>query len=772
MDYILGTELSSSQAPSLRSSYKLLVTGQVQGVGFRPFVYRLAQNLGLAGWVRNTAGHVEIFVQGKPDRLREFTCRLITQAPPLAKPNIASTCQKTHDQLYEFTIETSDGTAEHDVRVPSDYFACDDCQVEMRDPADRRYRYPFINCTQCGPRYTIIDCLPYDRPNTSMSEFPMCPACHAEYTDPLNRRFHAEPVACHVCGPRLQFVSYQTGLTEDEAALADTVSALRLGQTVAVRGIGGYHVMCDASNETAVTHLRERKHRPHKPLAVMVPQVGADGCDIVRRITTPTDAELTLLRDPRRPIVLCRRRSNNGLAESIAPDLRELGLFLPYSPLHHLILDSFGGPLVATSGNISGEPVLTDPAEAEQRLSAVADAFLHHNRPIRRPADDSVYRVIGGCERPLRMGRGVAPVELRLSADLAKPTLAVGAHMKNTIALGWRDRVVISPHVGELDSPRSLAILTQVIEDLQRLYGVWAQHLVCDAHPNYANSRWARSQPLPVTEIYHHHAHASAVFGEYDVKEDMLVFAWDGTGYGEDGGIWGGEGLLGHPGAWQRVTSFRPFRLPGGNSAGREPSRSAAALCWETGHDMTFSPRDVKLAFQAWQQNINCPTSTAVGRLFDAAASLLDLCQYASYEGQGPMLVEALAKGCDLETQPLPFFSDRVGVLCADWAPLLPVLLNPRGDPAEKAAWFHGMLAKTLCALAIQIRSQSSVAVIGLSGGVFQNRRLTEGIQRLLQAEGFRVLIPTLVSCNDAGISYGQIIDFVYRAIDLAKKSP
>ena len=735
----------------------------MQGVGFRPFVYRLAIDLGLTGWVRNTAGRVEILIQGEPNRLGEFTTRLIEQAPPLAAPHLSHASEEKHDQLSEFVIAHSDSIGERDAHVPPDYFACGECQSEMRDPRDRRYRYPFINCTQCGPRYTIIDRLPYDRPNTSMSSFPMCPECQTEYTDPLNRRFHAEPVACPVCGPLLQFRQGQSAVNEDEAALAETLSVLRSGGTVAVRGIGGYHLMCDATNETTVRQLRERKHRPHKPLAVMVPQTGADGCSAVRQVAAPTDSELALLRDPRRPIVLCRARGDNGLADSVAPGLQELGLFLPYSPLHHLILDTFGGPLVATSGNISGEPVLTDPDEVEQRLGAVADAFLHHNRPIRRPADDSVYRVIADNGRSFRIGRGVTPLELQLSIDLPEAVLAVGAHMKNTIALGWRDRAVISPHIGELDSPRSVAVFAQVIEDLQRLYGIRIKHIVCDAHPNYASSRWARSQSLPVTEVYHHHAHASAVFGEFNVEQDLLVFTWDGTGYGEDGRIWGGEGFLGRPGRWRRVTSFRPFRLPGGDKAGREPWRSAAALCWEAGRDMVYSPDGAELALQAWRRDINCASSTAVGRLFDAAASLLDVCQYASFEGQGPMMLEATADERDLHEPSLPLFINEVGVLCGDWEALLSLLLDRKEDVAEKAARFHAVVAQTLCTFATRISEQSGVNIVGLSGGVFQNRRLTEAVKGLLQAKGFTVLIPMQVPCNDAGISYGQIIDFGYR---------
>ena len=747
------------------STQKLLVGGQVQGVGFRPFVYRLATDLGLTGWVRNTSGRVEILIQGEPERMREFASRLVAQAPPLAVPELGRKSELVHNKLREFVIADSRGSGERDVHVPPDHFACAECQAEMRDAGDRRYRYPFINCTQCGPRYTIIDRLPYDRPNTSMSSFHMCPQCHAEYTYPLDRRFHAEPIACPTCGPQVQLKNGECEPEQGDEALIQTVAMLRAGATIAVRGIGGYHLMCDAGNESAVKQLRERKHRPHKPLAVMLPQTGADGCDAVRRVAVASECELALLRDARRPIVLCRAHADNGLARSIAPGLQELGLFLPYSPLHHLILDAFGGPLVATSGNISGEPVLTEPSDAEHRLGSVADGFLHHNRPIRRPADDSVYRVIADRGRPLRIGRGVAPLELALSVDLAEPVLAVGGHIKNTVALAWQNRVVVSPHIGELDSPRSLTVFVQVIEDLQRLYGAQAKHVISDAHPNYASSRWARSQSLPITPVYHHHAHASAVYGEFKVGDDILVFTWDGTGYGEDGSIWGGEGLYGRPGAWRRVTSFRPFRLPGGDKASREPWRSAAALCWETGRELTHAPAGAELALQAWQRNINSPVSTAVGRLFDAAVSLLDLCQYASFEAQGPMMLEALVQECDLQAPSLPVFVNEAGILCADWEAALRVLLDSRMGVARKVAYFHGMLAKTLCALAVRVRVQRGVTTIGLSGGVFQNRRLTECVERLMHAEGFTVLIPAQVPSNDAGISYGQIIDFAYRGI-------
>ncbi|MDJ0957216.1 MAG: carbamoyltransferase HypF, partial [Arenicellales bacterium] len=449
---------------------KLCVTGQVQGVGFRPFVYRLAKEFGITGWVRNCAGTVEILAQSDTNTLKRFREKLTRSAPPFAVPKLTSFVVTPELHSDTFDILDSEGQTASDIHLPADQFVCSDCLTEMQEPANRRYRYPFINCTQCGPRYTLIDRLPYDRSNTSMADFAMCTKCRNEYRDVSDRRFHAEPIACPHCGPRLVYVNGKSRIIDTESAISAAIDLLLSGGIVAVRGIGGYHLFCDACNEVAVTKLRQRKHRPHKPLAVMAPQLGDDLLDGVRIIVTPRPEQAHLLVSPKRPIVLCDKNQPSPLAENIAPRLNEVGVFLPYSPLHHLILDAFGGPLVATSGNISGEPVLTEETEAEQRLSNIADGFLHHNRDIRRPADDAVFRFSAHGMRPLRLGRGYAPLELRLIGALPKPMLAVGGHMKNTVCLAWRDRVVISPHIGDLDSPRSTRIFQQVVEDLQRVY--------------------------------------------------------------------------------------------------------------------------------------------------------------------------------------------------------------------------------------------------------------------------------------------------------------
>jgi len=737
------------------------IGGRVQGVGFRPFVYRLARSHGIAGWVRNRCGVVETLAQGTTSTVESFATALLAEAPPLARPHIISRREEPGIGPHNgFTILPSDAGDTPQIHVPPDYFACPDCLREMRDPQDRRHRYPFINCTQCGPRYTLIAQLPYDRPNTSMAGFPLCPACRAEYEDPADRRFHAEPLACPQCGPRLEFVHEADTITDNEAALRAAVSALRGGAIVAVKGVGGYHLLCDAGNDAAVQRLRTRKRRPHKPLAVMFPAHGVDDLTALHTQLEPDEAQAALLRSPQRPIVLCRRRTDSTLAPALAPGLNEIGAMLPYAPLHHLLLDDFGAPLVATSGNISGEPVLTDAAEAARRLAGIADAFLHHDRPILRPADDPVWRSSGGVPRPLRLGRGNAPLELELPCTLSEPLLAVGGHMKNSLALAWDNRIVISPHIGDLDAPRALAVFEQVGADLQRLYGVQATRLVCDAHPGYASSGWARRSGLPLTMVQHHHAHAGALYGEYDGSGDWLVFTWDGVGLGSDGTLWGGETLWGRPGRWQRVGSLRPFHLPGGDRTSREPWRAALALLWECGQDAPPFHPEQALLHQAWQQRINTPQSSAAGRLFDAAAALSGICMSASFEGQGPMLLEAVAQD-DAAPITLPLYDDDV--LRIDWTPLLPMLTDTTRDLAERAGRFHASLAATIAAQAQALRQTRDFTTVALGGGVFQNRLLTELAVRALEAAGFTVRLSLQLPCNDGGLCYGQIIEAAHH---------
>jgi len=740
---------------------RVTVAGRVQGVGFRPFVYRLAHELNLTGWVYNASGVVEVAIQGLDAQLDAFARDVIERAPPLARPELLRNEPADWKDFQTFEIRASQSAADPEIHVPPDQFMCDDCLAEISDPTERRYRYPFINCTQCGPRYTIIRALPYDRPNTTLRDFPLCVDCDAEYRNPLDRRFHAQPLACAVCGPELTFVHGADRTEGNEESLAAAICVIEAGGILAARGVGGYHLICDAANETAVATLRARKRRPDKPLAVMVPMAGPDRLDGARELAELDEATAARLADPERPIMLARLRADAPLAPSIAPGLNEVGLMLPYSPIHHLLLKDLGRPIVATSGNLSGEPVLTDPQDVEARLGNVADAFLHHNRPIQRPADDPVWRLVAGRVRPIRLGRGNAPLEIELPVTLEKPLLAVGAFLKNTVTLAWKSRAIVSPHIGELDSPRAVEVFRQVSADLQDLYGVRAEALACDAHPDFPNSRWARDAGLPLTRVYHHEAHASALAGECGILDrDLLVLAWDGVGYGRDGTLWGGETYFGRPGHWQRVASFRPFRLPGGDRVTRQPWRTALSLSWHAGFDWTGLRDFDPLLKSAWEKGMASPESSAVGRLFDGAAALAGVALEASYEGQGPTWLEAMAaRGSDPGAPDLALAEDEQGLLRADWSEVMAWMADARIPVADRAAGFHAAMARLIAAQISQLAQRYDFNAVGLTGGVFQNHLLASQTTEAIQSTGRTALIPERLPVNDAGISYGQVIE-------------
>lgn len=744
---------------SARTGTVIRVQGRVQGVGFRPFINRLAVAHGLSGWVRNCAGEVEIAACGDAPALEAFLRKIVTQAPPLAHPRITHVEAAAIECSGGFTIKSSEAGDASSAELPPDHFVCDDCLAEMAEPSARRYRYPFINCTQCGPRYSIIRELPYDRAATTMAEFEMCPECRAEYDDPADRRYHAQPLACPACGPRLSWRCGATVVDGNEMALAACVDAIERGLTVAVKGIGGYHLVCDATNESSVQRLRRAKPRPDKPFAVMIPMPPQDHLHWARRLAQLNAVEEAQLCDPARPIVLVRRRNGHMLAPSVAPSLTDIGLMLPYSPLHHLLLHALNRPLVATSANISGEPVLIDGEEVERRLGACCDGYLHHDRPIHRPADDPVVRVIAGQAVPIRLGRGTAPLTLPLPDTLDEPVLACGGQMRVTVALGWRDRAVVSPHIGDQGSPRSAKVFESVADGLQQLYGAPAARTVCDAHPGFSANAWARRQKRPVEAVQHHHAHASSLFGEHSLSSPTLVFAWDGVGLGEDGRLWGGETLYGVPGQWRRLGSFRPLLLVGGDVVAHAPWRSAAAVCWQLGIPWGGHRPEFQVVRHAWERRINTHESSAVGRLFDAAAALVGVIETASYDGQAPAMLESLAAAPGLRIAlPIVEMSDA-GLWMIDWEPLFRTLIEHGGSMQQRSELFHSSLAGSLLDQARIARSRWAVTCVGLTGGVFQNRRLTEDAMSLLRDDGFTVLIHERVPPNDGGLSYGQLVE-------------
>jgi hydrogenase maturation protein HypF len=758
----LAQEVDHGAPGEAKARLRVEIHGAVQGVGFRPFVYRLATGLGLAGWIINDTHGVFIEVEGPQPALADFLSRLPAEKPPRAIIHRLETTWLQPVGYDRFEIRHSAEQGAKTVLVLPDIATCPDCLAEVFNPADRRYRYPFTNCTNCGPRFTIIQALPYDRPNTTMRRFSMCPACQSEYENPLNRRFHAQPNACPVCGPRLSLWerTADDGLwfkvLEGDEALKRAAEALRAGQIVAVKGLGGFHLMADARNAGTIARLRERKPRRDKPFALMVRDLTQARalCDI------PAEAE-ALLTSPEAPIVLLRRQPGAPVAENVAPGNPNLGIMLPYTPLHHLLLRELDFPVVATSGNLSDEPICTDEQEAMQRLGHIAEVFLVHDRPIARHADDSVAWVVLDEPRLLRRARGYAPLPVLLAQDV--PTiLAVGAHQKSTIALSVNRQVFISQHIGDLETPEALAAFERVIADFLRLYEATPVAIAHDLHPDYLSTRWAQQSSAHLIPVQHHHAHLAACLAENGVSGPALGVTWDGTGYGLDGTVWGGEFLLGDAAAFTRVAHLRPFRLPGGDTAIHEPRRVALALLWELYGEAalerddlapvrSFRPAERQLLAQMLGRGVNSPVTTSAGRLFDGIAALIGLHQRVSFEGQAAMALEFAADPTVYKAYPMPLADALL-----DWQPLVEAALEDlrRGvSPGVIAARFHNALVEALLAVATMVGEKR----VALTGGCFQNRLLTERAAQRLSRAGFDVLLHRQVPPNDGGISLGQV---------------
>jgi hydrogenase maturation protein HypF len=688
--------------------------GVVQGVGFRPFVHRLAREAGVAGWVLNDGDGVVIEAEGSG--LDRFAEQLVRAAPPLAR--VESLTVESLEPVGETTFRIrasmpSGGSA----AIPADVATCDDCLRELFDPGDRRYRYPFVNCTQCGPRFTIVRSVPYDRPNTTMAGFPLCPDCRREYEDPDDRRFHAEPVACPACGPRLSM------------PLDEAVVLLGNGAIVAVKGLGGYHLACDATDEHAVARLRSRKHREEKPFAVMTPDPDA--------LAFVGDEERALLADVRRPIVLVPRRPAASVAASVAPGTPWLGLLLPYTPLHHLLCHDLGRPLVLTSGNSSDEPIAFRDDEARERLGGIADAFLGHDRPIHRRCEDSVVR----REFPIRRSRGFVPDALPIAAP--RPLVAAGAELKSTFCVATRDGAFLSPHLGDLDSGEAYRAFTTDLEVYLDMLGVEPEVIAHDLHPEYLSTKWAAEQGLPLVGVQHHHAHAAACLAEHGEDGPALALVFDGTGFGTDGTLWGGELLRCDLESFERLASLDPVPLPGGEAAIREPWRIAAAH---------FERAGVAVPWERWpvvreSLKANAPLASGMGRLFDAVAAVLGVRDRVSYEGQAAIELEQLAG--DMPAEPWPW---RFGA-STDLVTRCHSAARAGRDPAWIAASFHETVAASAAAACVEAGAAETVV---LSGGSFQNLRLLSSTRDRLEAAGFRVLAHRLVPPNDGGISFGQ----------------
>ncbi|MBZ5542869.1 MAG: carbamoyltransferase HypF [Acidobacteriia bacterium] len=743
------------------------VAGIVQGVGFRPYVYRLARELGLAGLISNTAAGVAIEVEGPAASVETFLRRLPRELPPLARVTSLTVRDLACDHNAEFRILPSRLGAESRALISPDVALCDDCLRELFDPADRRYRYPFINCTNCGPRFTIVREIPYDRPRTSMAVFPMCPTCQREYDDPGNRRFHAQPNACWDCGPRAELWDAEGNCIETAEPITEAAARLGSGAVVAVKGLGGFHLAADATNTAAVEELRERKRRVGKPFAIMVPDLPT-----LEQFCELDDFARGLLLGPERPIVLLPKKRPSPIAEAVAPDIRELGVFLPYTPLHHLLFaDGKFLALVMTSGNLSEEPIAIDNLEAVARLSALADFFLVHNRDILRRADDSVVRASGGRVRQLRRSRGYVPVPVFLSEELPR-VLAVGGELKNTICLTKGRHAFLSQHIGDLENLESHRFFAEAIEHLERVLEIEPQIIAYDLHPDYFSTRWALAQKgIERVGVQHHHAHIASCMAENHLEGKVIGIALDGTGYGTDGNVWGGEVLLADYESFERAAHFGYVRMPGGAAAIYEPWRMAVSYLFQHfGEDFWDLPiafvkqlerRRTKTLLKMVERGVNSPLTSSCGRLFDAVAALAGIRQKVTYEAQAAIELEAaMGGGSENSAYPLELSPDGAGWLI-DTKPMFAALVSDlaRGESASLISRrFHIALIEVFVHLATLLRDRAGLARVCLSGGTFQNVYLQEGLVARLVAAGFEVFTHSEVPAGDGGLSLGQAI--------------
>jgi hydrogenase maturation protein HypF len=759
---------------------KTVIRGAVQGVGFRPFVFKLATQMNLSGWVSNTSQGVYIEVEGNKETLDRFLLLLQQEKPPISFIQSMESSFLDPMGFSDFEIRESDESGLKTTLVLPDIATCPDCLGEIFDPGNRRHLYPFTNCTNCGPRFTIIQSLPYDRANTSMRLFTMCPECRREYEDPRDRRFHAQPNACPVCGPRVELWDARGKRCADNLyAMLETANAIRNGKIIAVKGLGGFHLFVDASNDDAIARLRERKQREEKPFALMYPSL-----QMIREDCVVSELEERLLLATESPIVLLRRMDGgrtpglditlSRLSSDVAPSNPYLGVMMPYTPLHHILMRELRIPVVATSGNLSDEPICTDESEALQRLRGIADLFLVHNRPIVRHVDDSIVRIVAGRELVLRRSRGYAPLPIRIESESTITSIAVGAHLKNTVALSHDSNVFISQHIGDLETSESFDAFQRSIKDMKELYGVGPSSMVCDMHPDYLSSKYARSCTDQVTEVQHHYAHIASCMAENQIEGPVLGVSWDGTGYGLDETIWGGEFLVTDDTSFVRKASFAQFKLPGGDKAVKEPRRSAIGVLYEILESILFSLDDIAalksfkrseldVLHQMLVKNLNSPRTSSVGRLFDAVASIVGIRQVARYEGQAAMELEFLTLGTHSnDSYPYEFTtsSEQNDLSIIDWRSMILGIVDDvrkSVDVSLISTKFHN----SLVSIVVDAAKRVGLEKVVLSGGCFQNVYLTEHCIDGLRKEGFRPYWHQRVPPNDGGIALGQIYAMV-----------
>ena len=740
---------------------EITVSGIVQGVGFRPFIYNLAKRLNLYGHILNNKTGVTIQIEGGEVSCDKFLDALKNEAPPLSRIAEIKALSISVQNESIFRILHSRDSGDEITLISPDNDLCENCLNELTDENDRRYRYPFINCTDCGPRYTLIKKTPYDRPFTSMSAFKMCPECQAEYDNPENRRFHAQPNACHMCGPQAELLDKNGQKVESDDPVKDIADLLKKGKVVAIKGLGGYHLACDATNETAVSNLRKRKLRKEKPFAVMSKDI-----EDIRRYAEVGNEEEKLLTSREKPIVLLKKKKSL-LAKSIAPGLNDYGVFLPYTPIHHLLFSEANSPLalVMTSGNVSDEPIVFDDSLVNERLGGIADFFLTNNRPIVWRCDDSVVRAIDGGMMINRRSRSWVPAPLFTETKMS-PMLACGGDLKSVFCLAKGKTLFLGPHIGDLEHAEAFDSFRKSIDHFKSIFRIEPEVIVVDKHPGYFSSNYGRSLGLPFIEVQHHHAHIASVMFENRLESDVIGLALDGTGYGDDNTIWGGEVMVANFKEYERKFHFPSLKLPGGEKAIKEPWRIAVFLLYQYYEENLFDahPKFVKEIgenkireiISLLEADVNCPVTTSAGRLFDAISSLLLIQHYNNYDGQAPILLESYADS-SFEKE-VSFSINPDGEI--DFQNLITQLVvyaNSHSGGPEGAAFFHNTIAKALTECSLQIKKETGISDVCLGGGVFQNMLLLGRLKRLLVKNGFRVYLPKQLPVNDGGLAAGQI---------------
>ena len=743
---------------------KATINGIVQGVGFRPFIYNLAQKRGLGGYIANTSTGVDIEVEGEPRKIESFFQEIQTRKPPLARITHMEMQYLPPRSYRDFVIRRSHVETFRSALITPDVSVCKDCLQEMNDPGDRRYRYPFINCTNCGPRYTIIEDIPYDREKTSMASFSMCEECRQEYEEPSDRRFHAQPIACWECGPNVRLHESSGKAVEGRDSISETCKLLRSGKIVAIKGLGGFHLAVDATDGKAVERLRERKNREEKPLALMSPSI-----EKIAQFAHMNTPEAQLLQSPERPIVLLRKKNLNAIASQVAPRNCCFGVMLPYTPLHYLILQEGFLALVLTSGNISEEPIAIDNKEAFRRLSAIADYFLVHNRDIYLRNDDSVVRVTGENVRMIRRSRGYAPTPVPLNRDI-RPTLACGPFLANTVCLGKERNAFLSQHVGDLENLEAFEAFERTINHLKAILEIDPQVIAYDLHPDYLSTQYATKQTgVRKIGVQHHHAHIASCMAENGVSGPVIGLAMDGTGYGTDDTVWGGEILLADFHSSERVGHFQNVSLPGGEAAIREPWRMALAYLSQAFGKGLFDlpiefvrrldPRQATIILTMIEKNLNSPQTSSCGRLFDGASALLGLRDRASYRGQAAIELE-MEMGEGEGSYSVVIGQEKPGLIIP-YAPIIRGVISDLIEGVDRrtiSRKFHNTLVRLLADACVKLRHQRKLNRVVLSGGVFQNVFLLGQLEGILLDLGFEVYTHSLVPSNDGGISLGQVM--------------